>query len=467
MTRRRLWIALIVLLICSVLPRQTAGADAYEPEQIPLLKADYVTGNLQVDSELARNVMTWQMDHGGWYKFDDDRYKRPWNGEESRSGVKLSDGTEIGIIDNNATVDQILFLALMYRESGDPQLRASVMNGIDFLLRMQYDSGGWPQVYPANNSYADYVTFNDNAMMRVMNMLKLVAEQRYPFDSDVVGEVRIQQTKDALEAGLDYILNAQIEVDGYPTAWSAQHDPITYEAKEGRIYEHPSLSGSESVAIVQYLLAIPDPSDNIKKAIVGALRWFDRVKLEGYTYEAGDPRGAFFYYDGESVSWYRFYQIGTNHPIFSGRDGMIKHSIQQLEKERADGYRWAGDWAKELLQYIDTLDYYKEVSYQLDVERLQKEKQRKAEAEADAASAAATEEHQHSADVDELENTKAAAAAPSAAEASDDGGRFMLYIIPAVMLAFIAFEIGRRLGRKASPVISSREVQGMDKKDQE
>lgn len=439
------------------------GYDAYaayppEREKLPLLSADYISGNEEQDLQLARNIASWQMDHGGWYKFTDNRYYEPWDGVTPRSDIKLSDGTEVGIIDNNATVDQLLFVSLMYRESGDPVLQESMLKGIDFLLNMQYETGGWPQVYPLNNSYADYVTYNDGAMMRVMITLKLVAEQQFPFDHDGIDAERVARAAKAIELGLDYILKSQIEVDGYPTAWGQQHDPYTYEPREGRAYEHPSLSGAESVGIVNYLLQIPDPSDEVKKAIVGALRWFDWVKLDGVKYVAGDPQGAYFYRDGESVTWFRFYEIGTNHPIFSGRNGLIKHNIHQIEQERADGYRWAGEWAKDLLPYIETLDYFKEVSHQLDVERLQKERARKA---AEQEAQQATAEVDEAVSGEEVAHADVTAAAPqqdamfasdveweSRAEQSQSRGLIVLMVGGAGLLALVAFMLGRRLGKR-------------------
>ena len=46
--------------------------------------------------------------------------------------------------------------------------------------------------------------------------------------------------------------------------------------------------------------------------------------------------------------WARFYEIGTNRPIFSGRDGVIKYSLAEIEKERRGGYSWYGTWGRDL-----------------------------------------------------------------------------------------------------------------------
>jgi len=48
--------------------------------------------------------------------------------------------------------------------------------------------------------------------------------------------------------------------------------------------------------------------------------------------------------------WARFYQIGTDTPIFSGRDGVIRRNLADIEHERRTNDAWYGDWPAELLQ---------------------------------------------------------------------------------------------------------------------
>ncbi|WP_066340714.1 pectate lyase [Metabacillus litoralis] len=334
-----------------------------DPYDIPYLNAAYYTGNKENDRKQADALLSWQMDHGGWYKNMEDKYNRPWDGQEPKSEMYTPEHGELGVIDNNATTNEILFLALMYKETGDIRYKDSVLKGIHYLLEAQYDSGGWPQVYPARGNYSDYVTYNDNAMVRVMNVLTMVSQKKFPFNSDIVNKELSEQTKLSLNHGVDYILKSQIKVNGELTAWCAQHDPVTYEPKEARSYEHPSLSGSESVGVVQYLMSLPNPSIEIQSAIDGAINWFEEAKIEEMKYVSGDPAGQYFYPDSASNTWYRFYEIGTNRPIFSGRDGLIKHNILEIEQERRDGYRWAGEWPQKLLDVTNTTGYYENRVY--------------------------------------------------------------------------------------------------------
>jgi PelA/Pel-15E family pectate lyase len=47
--------------------------------------------------------------------------------------------------------------------------------------------------------------------------------------------------------------------------------------------------------------------------------------------------------------WARFYAIGTDTPIYSGRDGVIKSSLADIEIERRAGYSWVGPYASALV----------------------------------------------------------------------------------------------------------------------
>ncbi|AFC31582.1 pectate lyase P358 [Paenibacillus mucilaginosus 3016] len=330
---------------------------AENPKSVPYLNASYYTGDRTADIQQADNLLTWQMDHGGWYKMG-DKYKRAWNGTEAKSDWKAPDGTELGTIDNNATTNEILFLSVMYKETGDERYRDAVLRGFEFLEKLQYASGGWAQVYPSRGNYSDYVTFNDNAMMRVMNVLKMARDRQYPFNSSLLPEESVQKLQASLDRGLDYILKSQIRVNGKLTAWCAQHDPLTYEARGARAYEHPSISGSESIEIIKYLMALPEQTPEVKQAADSALAYFEASKLSGIKYVSADPNNVYFVPDPATDTWYRFYDIATNLPIFSGRDGVIKHNILEIEAERRNGYRWAGSWAQKLLAAVKSTGYY-------------------------------------------------------------------------------------------------------------
>lgn len=328
-----------------------------ERTEIPLLTANYYSGVLERDVQQADALLTWQLESGGWSKNMESNFKNPWDGKAPRSEYRVTRNGEtvyLSTIDNDATINEMLFLAKMYRETEEERYKEAVHKAVNMLLDMQYPSGGWPQVYPKRGNYSDMVTFNDGAMIRAMTALRLAANKSYPFDSDLLTSDQITAIKQSLEKGIDYILKSQIVVDGKLTAWCQQHDPVTYEPVWARAYEMPSLSASESVAIVQYLMSEKNPSKEIEKAVIAALEWFEEAAVEDTRFEPRDPKNQYFYESEGSRIWYRFYEIGTNKPLFLGRDSVPHHDITKIEEERRHGYSWAGTWPEQAFIALKT-----------------------------------------------------------------------------------------------------------------
>ena len=137
----------------------------------------------------------------------------------------------------------------------------------------------------------------------------------------------------------------------------SQHDEHTLAPAKGRAYEHPSLSGSESVGIVEFLMSIDRPSPEIVRAIEGAVEWFRAAKISGIRVDTIAAPGTAKATDRVVVAdanapplWARFYEIGTNRPIFSGRDSVIRYQLSEIEYERRNGYRWYVDRPAKLLE---------------------------------------------------------------------------------------------------------------------
>ena len=299
---------------------------------------------------VADNVLLYQHEDGGWEKNID--MARVLAGTER---THLRDDTQGGTtIDNGATYTQIRYLARVYEATRQERLRQGMLRGVDFLLAAQYPNGGWPQFYPIRQGYYEHVTFNDGAMIGVMRLLRDMASGRAPFAS--VDAARRSRAAAAIAKGLDVILRTQVEVDGKLTAWCAQYDHTTLRCAKARAYELPSLSGGESVDVVRYLMEIEKPAPDVVRAVESAVRWFDEVKLTGIAVvqkrDSTLPRG----FDRVVVAdraapplWARFYEIGTNKPMFVGRDGIVRDSLAQIEHERRIGYNYLGGWARELL----------------------------------------------------------------------------------------------------------------------
>jgi len=271
---------------------------------------------------VADAVLLYQRASGGWPK-DLDMTQAP----AATSAPSRPDAT----IDNGATTTQIRLLAQVASAAGQPaadRYRASVLRGIDYLLLAQYPNGGWPQFYPLRRDYSRYITFNDNAMINVLNLLDEVAKGREPFA--FAGGDRRAKARGAVERGVAVILKAQVIIGGTRTAWGAQHDEVTLEPRPARSFEPSSLSASESVGIVRFLMRQPSVP-GIAAAVEAAVAWLRGVRLP----------------DGQ---WGRFYELGTNRPVFAGRDGVVRYRLDEIEAERREGYAWFGTWPRALVE---------------------------------------------------------------------------------------------------------------------
>ena len=296
---------------------------------------------------IADNLVAYQRESGGWPKNIDMAIALS---ETERSSIAKEKGAADSTIDNDATYTQLIFLARVYALKQLSPYRESFLRGFDYLLRAQYPNGGWPQYYPIRKGYYQHITFNDDAMIGVMELLRDVA-QRKP-DYSFVDTARSAQADKAVANGIECILKTQIVVRGKRTVWCAQHDEITLAPAPARAYEHVSLSGQESVGIVEFLMGIEHPDARVIEAIESAVAWFKSAQVDGIRWvkTAGTPVDHVVVADPNAPPlWARFYEIGTNRPIFSGRDSVIKYSVAEIESERRNGYRWYTDAPAKLI----------------------------------------------------------------------------------------------------------------------
>jgi PelA/Pel-15E family pectate lyase len=223
---------------------------------------------------IAETVLAYQSVNGGWPK-NYDRIAEI--AEDVKQQIFLArEARDDTTFDNGSTHSELQFLARVYQATGDERYKEAILKGIDFMLIAQFENGGWPQTYPR---YSQSVTFNDDAMTGVITVLHDVAKEDdlYAF----VDKARREKAAVAVEKGIAAILQTQIVVDGKLTAWCAQHDRHTLKPQQARSYDPPSISESESVGVVQFLMSIEDSSPEAVAAIEGAVAWFESAKLAG------------------------------------------------------------------------------------------------------------------------------------------------------------------------------------------
>lgn len=295
---------------------------------------------------VADNVLSWQSPLGGWPK-NEDTASKPYAGPR----VKLKP-----TFDNGATTNELRFLARMHAATKEARYAAPFLAGLDYILKAQYPTGGWPQFYPPSAQYHRHITFNDGAMVRLMEFLREVYTDSAGYYA-MVNDARKKAARGAFDRGVECILKCQVQVNGKPTAWCAQHDERDLAPRKGRTYELPALSGSESVGIVRLLMSLDHPSPEVVRAVEGAVAWFDSAKLKGIRVDLKPdpkaPKGKDKVVVEDPAApplWARFYDIQTNKPIYCDRDGVSKGSLAEIRYERRNGYAWLGTWPAPLLE---------------------------------------------------------------------------------------------------------------------
>ena len=86
-------------------------------------------------------------------------------------------------IDDKATTREINGLIEAFQKTKNPAYLKAAKNGIRYLLRAQNNAGGWGQFYPDSSGYHKHITYNDNAMIDVMYIMKNTAEATNGFEA--------------------------------------------------------------------------------------------------------------------------------------------------------------------------------------------------------------------------------------------------------------------------------------------
>lgn len=297
---------------------------------------------------VADTVLLYQTAEGGWPKNSD--FTVPPSAAFLASD-KMDERAPT--IDNGGTTTPMVLLARVHAQHADAAYASALNHALDYLFAAQYPNGGWPQYYPLHRGYYTHITYNDDATFNVMELLRQVARGEDPWtwvDAD-----RRRHAQTAIDRGIQCILATQVRVDGVLTVWCAQHDETTLAPAAARKFEPVSLSGAESVGLVRILMAIEEPTPAEVQAIEAAVAWFKATRIADRRIER--PRGP----DGHMADqflvpdrggpgvWARFNEIGSNRPIFAGRDTIVHYDLAEVEPERRGGYAYYGTWAAKLL----------------------------------------------------------------------------------------------------------------------
>lgn len=299
-------------------------------------------------------------------------------------------------IDNGATHGHIKFLSRVIRLSKEqPDLFASYQTeletvekgfwkAINYMIEAQTDKGGWAQYYPYGIGYFKNITFNDNAMPDVMELIYALTNEQGLIDSTLCNDLAWARkeienytnpyvvehgiSKDVLtdvwDKGLSFILDSQVVINGVTTGWAQQYDSVTGKPTGGRAFELPSVSPDESQTVIKLLTNIVNPTDEVKNSVKSFVDWIQTVGFTGYnvytisdrTRELGKDK--LLVQDGSTDKRFgRFYglditgdyygldikdKITTSdfYEVFAGRNGIAQLTMNIGMSERRVGYSY-------------------------------------------------------------------------------------------------------------------------------
>jgi PelA/Pel-15E family pectate lyase len=345
----------------------TLAPSGHSARSLPLHNPDSWYGESEA-RRIADIVVSFQTPAGGWSK-NLDMTNHPRAPGESftttnrsrfpgRADFDLTPanrGDYVGTFDNNATTTQLRFLAkVITAGTNQPTAyRKAFLRGLDYIFAAQYPNGGWPQVWPLQGGYHDAITYNDDAMLNVLALLRDISATNRDFG--FVPKKYRARAAASFQRGLACVLATQIVVDGRRTVWCQQHDPLTLQPVSARNFEMPSQAGGESANLALFLMEQPAPGPEIVASVNAAAAWFEKAKIYGLAYKFDqDKKRRLIAAPDSGPIWARDYQIGTDRPIFGDRDKSIHDDVNEISEERRNGYSWYNDGPERMLErYAD------------------------------------------------------------------------------------------------------------------
>jgi PelA/Pel-15E family pectate lyase len=307
--------------------------------------------------EIVTNILLFQRTNGGWPKdYDMLAILTP----EQKAQVLATKERNDTSFDNGNLHSQVSYLAHAYAAAHEPNWRDACLRGLDFVFASQYPNGGVPQRFPDAKDFHAHITFNDYVMVGCMNLLQDAAEPAPCFAW--LDATRRDRAREAVRRGIDCILKCQIRINGKLTGWCQQHDEKAFAPRPGRTFELASICPQDTVYTLRFLMRLDDPSKEVIESVASATTWLRQVQLSGIrvhrvkstpvTFEKHDA-------DFDTVVesdpqappiWARHYEIGSNRPVFAGRDGIKHYALAEIERERRTGTPWYGAWPQDFLE---------------------------------------------------------------------------------------------------------------------
>ena len=118
---------------------------------------------------------------------------------------------------------------------------------------------------------------------------------------------------------------------------------LTLKPVAARNFEPASLSSDESAHLLEYLMHRPHPSAAVRQAVTAGILWLNQHALydRAFVGTRDSPEGRHLVVQrGAGPLWSRFYSLTSEQPVFGDRDKSIHDDVNELSRERRNGYNW-------------------------------------------------------------------------------------------------------------------------------
>lgn len=230
-------------------------------------------GTLDVTTSVADLIVALQNEDGGFQVLPD-------NYEMSQKETGLGSMKDVSSVYNGATTSELKYLAkyITANKPEDSKYQDAFVKGIKYLLTTQHDNGGWSMNPGSGSGFNDNIEVGNNAMTEVLTLLSDIAilnNQDYVFARKAMN---VDEIKSAVEKGNDFIVKSQISNNNKKSGWATQYDK-SGNVTMGHTYERESVSSYTTKDVIDYLMTIHNPSQDIKDAVESAYSWLKDVKI--------------------------------------------------------------------------------------------------------------------------------------------------------------------------------------------
>lgn len=230
-------------------------------------------GTLDVTTSVADLIVALQNEDGGFQVLPD-------NYEMSQKETGLGSMKDVSSVYNGATTSELKYLAkyITANKPEDSKYQDAFVKGIKYLLTIQRDNGGWSMNPGSGSGFNANIEVGNKAMTEVLTLLSDIAilnNQDYVFARKAMN---VDEIKSAVEKGNDFIVKSQISNNNKKSGWATQYDK-SGNVTMGHTYERESVSSYTTKDVIDYLMTIHNPSQDIKDAVESAYSWLKDVKI--------------------------------------------------------------------------------------------------------------------------------------------------------------------------------------------